>query len=89
MAICKNVHYWGRVQNVGFRATVWQIAKQYDVAGFVRNLADGQVEVVVAGESAEIERFLGAIADRMATYIQGHRIDDEPEQSFACFEIRV
>lgn len=86
---CKRVHYWGRVQGVGFRMTTRRIASQYAVTGFVRNLADGQVEVVVAGEEGEIERFLSALAARMASYIEGHKIEDQPEQaSFTSFEIR-
>jgi acylphosphatase len=67
--------------------TTKRIAGQFAVTGFVRNLANGQVEVVVAGASDEIDRFLGAVAARMAGYIQGHRIDDEPEQTFPTFEI--
>jgi acylphosphatase len=89
MAVCKSVHYWGRVQGVGFRATVRHIAQQFDVTGYVRNLPDGQVEVVAAGEEAEIERFLAAIASRMAGHIHGHRIDDAAPQTFAGFEIRM
>ncbi len=90
MAICKRVHYWGTVQGVGFRMSTQRIARQYAVAGFVRNLADGQVEVVVAGAADEIDRFLGAVATRMASHIAGHRIVDEPEpaSSFTSFEIR-
>jgi acylphosphatase len=88
MPTCKRVHYWGTVQGVGFRMTTKRLAGQYAVTGFVRNLATGQVEVVVAGETDEIDRFLAALAARMARYIQGHRIDDEPEQTFTNFEIR-
>jgi acylphosphatase len=85
---CRSVHYWGRVQGVGFRATVQSIARHHEVTGYVRNLPDRQVQVVVCGETAEIERFLEDIGEQMAGYIQGHRIDDEPEQSFSSFEIR-
>ena len=38
--------YSGRVQGVGFRYTVKQVAAGYDVAGTVRNLPDGRVELV-------------------------------------------
>jgi acylphosphatase len=89
MIVCKRVHYWGRVQGVGFRMTTQRIARQYRVTGCVRNMPDGQVEVVVAGEADEITRFLGALMARMASYIEGHKIDDEPNQTFSSFEIRT
>jgi acylphosphatase len=91
MALCKRVHYWGAVQGVGFRMTTKRIAGQFAVTGYVRNLPDGQVEVVVAGENGEIDGFLGAVLTRMAPYIQGHRIVDASEQpsSFTSFEIRI
>lgn len=88
MTVCKRVHYWGRVQGVGFRMTTQRIARQYAVAGFVRNLSDGQVEVIVVGKLDEIQRFLGEVAVRMASYIEGHRIEDAPSQDFVGFDIR-
>ena len=88
MPTCKRVHYWGAVQGVGFRMTTRRIARQYAVKGYVRNLPDGQVELVAAGDADEIQRFLGAVAASMAQNIHGHKIDDEPEQSFTSFEIR-
>jgi len=39
----------GRVQGVGFRRFVQLRARGRDVAGWVRNQADGSVEVVVEG----------------------------------------
>ena len=55
----------------------------------MRNLANGDVELVAAGEADEIDRFLAALASRMDPYIKGHKIQDEPVQSFANFEIRM
>jgi len=52
------VHYDGRVQGVGFRWTVKNLAKEFDVTGTVCNLRDGRVELVVQGETDE---FLEAI----------------------------
>jgi acylphosphatase len=58
----KQVFYEGHVQGVGFRWTVKHIAKGFDVTGWVRNLADGRVELQASGEEAELSTFLEAIA---------------------------
>ena len=53
--------YEGRVQGVGFRFSVKEIAQGYELAGWVRNLPDGRVQLEVQGEEPEIEDFLKAI----------------------------
>ncbi|MDQ6656317.1 MAG: acylphosphatase [Verrucomicrobiota bacterium] len=53
--------YEGRVQGVGFRYSVKQIAKGFDVIGWVQNLPDGRVELQAAGDPAELAAFLEAI----------------------------
>ena len=57
------VYYEGKVQGVGFRFSVKQIANGYDVVGTVRNLPDGRVEVYVAGDREEVEAFLTGIEE--------------------------
>ncbi len=54
----KRVIYEGRVQGVGFRYTAKDLARGYDVLGAVRNLPDGTVELIVAGEGEEVGEFL-------------------------------
>ena len=55
------VLYEGNVQGVGFRYSVRQIAKGFDITGSVRNLRDGRVELLVVGEADEVRAFLEAI----------------------------
>lgn len=57
------VFYSGNVQGVGFRYSVKQIAKGFNVTGWVRNLRDGRVELQVNGEPAELAAFLEAVAN--------------------------
>lgn len=57
------VFYEGRVQGVGFRYCVRQLACGFEVAGWVRNLPDGRVELQACGETAEVEAFLGAVLE--------------------------
>jgi acylphosphatase len=60
--ISLQVFYEGTVQGVGFRWAVRNIAKGFDVTGWVRNLVDGRVELQVNGEEDEVRAFLDAIA---------------------------
>ena len=48
----------GRVQGVFFRDSTQRRAQSLNLAGWVRNLPDGSVEVFAAGERAACERLL-------------------------------
>ncbi len=57
--VAKQVFYSGRVQGVGFRYTTKQLAAEFEVTGWVRNLPDGRVELlVISHDPAELEAFL-------------------------------
>ena len=53
--IKKRFRIYGHIQGVGFRYFTWQYALKIGVMGFVRNLADGSVEVVAVGSESQIE----------------------------------
>lgn len=82
----RKVIYHGRVQGVGFRATVSSIVKKFAVTGYVRNLPDGTVELVIDGAVSEVEGLILAVGDRMSRYITDAEItdlhDDEPLGDF-------
>ena len=59
--ISTQVFYEGNVQAVGFRYSVKQIAKGFQVIGWVRNLADGRVELQASASVSELAAFLDAI----------------------------
>ena len=52
----------GRVQGVGFRWFVVREARGLGLRGYVRNLVDGDVEVVADGDAAAIEQLAAALA---------------------------
>ena len=85
---CRRVIFHGRVQGVGFRYTTRRISRGFSVTGFVRNLADGTVELLVCGDASELQRFLDAVKLEFSGNIDS--TDDEPAAviDFAGFEIR-
>jgi len=59
----KQIFYTGRVQGVGFRFSIKQLAKGFEITGWVRNLPDGRVELQAMGEVEEVEEFIREIQD--------------------------
>jgi acylphosphatase len=88
MAVCKRVLYAGRVQGVGFRYTAQHVADGFAVAGYVRNLANGNVEMVAEGEGPDVDAFLQALANRMREYIGSATIADADPGNYRAFQIR-
>ena len=56
--IRRELIFSGRVQGVGFRYTSCQVASRYPVTGWVKNLGDGNVQMVVEGAADDIDRFI-------------------------------
>jgi len=54
--IARNIRIEGRVQDVWFRDWAVQAAQAIGVSGWVRNRADGSVEVYALGEPELVER---------------------------------
>ena len=87
-SICRHVQYFGRVQGVGFRYTAQHVAGKFPVAGYVRNLPDGSVELVAEGEATEVEAFLQTLARGLEGYIERTEIRDGVAAGHTGFRIR-
>ena len=76
--IAKHTIFKGHVQGVGFRYTAYHVAQRYDVTGFVRNLPDGTVEMLVQGRAQDVDACLDDLHDTMAGYIRDTQIKSLP-----------
>ncbi|MCE5184792.1 MAG: acylphosphatase [Planctomycetaceae bacterium] len=74
----RHIIWRGRVQGVGFRFTVRQIAAQYDVAGTVKNLCDGSVEAVLQGPADRVQGCIEDIAAEFRGYIREVKSENLP-----------
>jgi acylphosphatase len=79
----------GHVQGVGFRYTARYAAAGHQVTGYVRNLADGRVELVMEGPDMEMDAVLKRINAELGGNISRTTCDTNPATGeFEGFEIR-
>lgn len=85
----RECRFTGRVQGVGFRYTVQNLAMQYNIAGYVRNLPDGRVELVMEGPDQDMDELIGEVNRKMNGFIKSiDQIIANPTGEFDQFAIR-
>ena len=82
------VLYSGRVQGVGFRWQVKQVSEGFAVTGFVRNLEDGTVELLVEGDARQARGMIEAVDERLRGFWTSKAEDErEGEPHYEDFSI--
>ncbi len=76
--IAKHIIFTGRVQGVGFRFTAHRIARLNQLKGYVRNLADGSVEMLAQGYTEDIDDCIKDIKESFGGYIRDIQIEELP-----------
>lgn len=56
--IRKHIHFWGRVQGVGFRYRAYHAANSVGATGWVRNEYDGSVTMEIQGTEEQIDQVI-------------------------------
>lgn len=80
----------GRVQGVSYRANAAAMAQRLCLAGWVRNLPDGRVELLAQGDDKSLKSLL-AWAHQGPMMARVEHVEarwGEPAQNLAGFEVR-
>ena len=87
-----HVFFCGQVQGVGFRYTTMRAANQLGVPGWVRNLTDGRVELMVQGRPDLLRNLVEQVTESMRGHVtdvnQTSRNLGASEARFKEFEVR-
>ena len=83
-----HIFYSGMVQGIGFRYTAQRLAADLKLAGWVRNLSDGRVEILAEGSENDVEELMRRIADHFGGYIKEKEVNFKAAQgTFKNFQI--
>lgn len=88
--VARQIRVSGRVQGVGYRASLQHEASRRGVSGWVRNRSDGTVEALLQGPQAAVEAVI-AWARRGPPGARVEDLDDsaaEPDAAHARFALR-
>jgi len=84
------IYVYGYVQGIGFRSFTKKRADEIKLSGFVRNLPDKRVEIIVEGDETRINDFVRRLNEGPF----GSRVErteirwEKPSTEFRGFEIR-
>jgi len=86
-----NIIVKGRVQRVGYRGAVEEVARKLNVTGFVVNLKPYDVRIVAEGEDGSIDKFIEQIEIRKFPIdVEGLELTfEEYKGEFEYFEIKA
>lgn len=87
--IARKLYISGEVQGVGYRFFAQRSSARHQVRGYVRNLKDGRVEVLVEGKDTAVEKFKQDLAAGPvnATVTVMEEIVLDPSGSYSTFRI--
>ena len=89
MRVARKYFVSGEVQGVGYRFFAQRVAARHQVVGYVRNLADGRVEVLAEGalENVEALRHDLATGPQFGHVEQIEELSLEPTGLYPSFRI--
>ncbi|MCY1211068.1 Acylphosphatase [compost metagenome] len=87
--ICLHGYVSGKVQGVYYRQSTQEQAERLELDGWVRNLADGRVEVLMEGEEDAVRELAGWLEQGPAeAKVTGVELQEQPLQGITGFIVR-
>lgn len=86
--IRKHIIFYGWVQGVGFRWKASHTARRFGISGWVRNLADGSVEMEAEGTARDIADLIEALENHSWGSVSRVESRDIPLNNDYSFEVR-
>lgn len=87
--IAKQVRFIGTVQGVGFRYTARNRAAQFKVTGYVMNLPNGDVDMLVQGFAENVDLAIDAIKQDFADFLEKVQVNETPaDDRYTSFVIK-
>ncbi len=83
-----HLFFSGIVQGVWFRGTARSLAEKHSVAGWVKNLTDGRVEIVAEADKHKLDSFLLDLKEKFKHNIAAvEKKENEYTGQYRGFEI--
>lgn len=76
--ICKTLIFSGKVQSVGFRFQTFLLAEKLKLAGYAKNLENGNVEVLAQGTEEKIEFLIDFMKSRKRLRVDNVVVENSP-----------
>ena len=88
MDVQVHILYLGTVQGVGFRYTAQQLAMDFKLTGWVKNLKDGSVEILAQGSRPSIEKLQQNLEKHFEEFIKSKKVTtNESTSDFKDFKV--
>ena len=83
------ISFIGRVHGVGFRFEAQALAQKQNIPGYVKNMPDGSVELVVQSSLEQAHDLIEQLKAVFARYILNYTIDElNTQEIFTDFKIK-
>ncbi|WP_220750823.1 acylphosphatase [Apilactobacillus xinyiensis] len=89
---CITIIAQGKVQGVGFRAAIQNIANSLGITGNVQNLNDGSVKITAQGNDKKIQQLLKLIKNNPTPFCKVTKLlinSNEKNHNYSDFKIKI